>query len=217
MGDGGHRTPRSLLDNFYTVPSQPREIARCGRTRSLSNSYTVPHMKFRVWSEESEVAASAEKAEARETRAAARVHFGDERDDRGVTHGGGRGRPRAGCEEDEGVEDFGVEAGGVGERGVTALDRGGEAREERGIVGDVAAEMREAERDVARFVLGREAGDVTRACVGRVIADEPEEREEAAFAEDGEQEARDCEVGLVEQGRERRLATRGGEAERRAA
>ena len=46
-----------------------------------------------------------------------------------------------------------------------------------------------------------------------MLAQEPEQREEAALAEDREQEGRDREVGLVEQRRERRLTAGGREAE----
>ena len=59
-------------------------------------------------------------------------------DDGGVT-AAQRGRlPAAGGEQDQRVEDLVVEAGGVRERGVPALDRGGEPIAQRRILGDVA-------------------------------------------------------------------------------
>ena len=68
--------------------------------------------------------------------------------------------PTAGGEQDERVEHLVVEAGGVGERVVAALDRGGEARAQGRVLGDVARQVREPERDVARLVLRGEARDL---------------------------------------------------------
>ena len=115
----------------------------------------------------------------------------------------------AGGEEEEGVEDLLVEAGGVAERLVTVLDRGGEASAQSRVVADVALEVGEAEGDVAGLVLRGETGDVGGDRIGGGAVQEPEEREEAALAEDGQQEGGEREVRLVEEGLERGLAADG--------
>ena len=52
---------------------------------------------------------------------------------------------------DEGIEHLLVEAGGVGERGVAALDRGGEPRAQCDVLGEMLREVRKAERDVPQI------------------------------------------------------------------
>ena len=90
---------------------------------------------------------------------------------------------------------------------VPALDGG--ARAGRAAPGRAATdvfEVRHAERDVARLVLRGEPGDRPGHRIGRVVLEEPQQRQEAALAEHRQQEGREREVGLVEQ---RRAATPG--------
>ena len=135
-------------------------------------------------------------------------------DHRGVTAAQRRRRPASRGEQDQRVEDLLVEA-----RRCARARRGGArsaaASRSRsdGSCATWRCEVREAERDVARLVLRREPRDLARARIGRVIAEEPQQRQEAALAEHREQERRDREVGLVEQRRERGLAARGRQPE----
>src|SRR5204863_10017192 len=86
-----------------------------------------------------------------------------------------------------------------------------------GLPGNAVCAVRPSECAVARLVRRGEPGDLTRAGVRAVVAEEPQERQEAALAEHGEQKARDREVRLVEQGRERGLTARGRQPELAAA
>ncbi len=146
-------------------------------------------MKFLVWSDESAAAASGE-AQPPETPPPALVHVEPERDHRVVT-----ARERVvveapGGEQDEGVEDLLVEAGGVLERGVAVLDGARQAPEERGIVRGVLAQVGQAEGHVPRLVLAREPRHLARHRIGRVRVQEAQEREEAPLPQHREQEAR---------------------------
>src|SRR5882672_12274498 len=75
--------------------------------------------------------------EAAEAEPAAVVHLARQRDDGGVAAPQGRRVPAAGGEHDQRVEHLLVEAGGVGERSVAALDRGGEPAAQRRIGGEL--------------------------------------------------------------------------------
>ncbi len=130
------------------------------------------------------------------------MHLGLEFLDANVTSGdGGRG-PVASGQDDEGIEDLLVEAGRGGERVVASMDRRTESVPERGFSGEMVFEMGHAVGDVTRFVLEGEVRDLGGDRVGSVTIEEREEVQEAAFAEHGEQERRQDEVGLVEQGLE---------------
>ena len=70
---------------------------------------------------------------------------------------------------------------------------------------------------MTRLVLRRQRRHRARARIRRVLAHEPQERQEAALAQHRQEEAGDREVGLDEQGRQRRLPARGRQPEHVAA
>ena len=87
-------------------------------------------------------------------------------------------------------------------RRIASARRGSKA----GVAAQMLAEMRETERDVARFVLRGEPGHRRGDRIRCVPLDEPQQREERALAEHRQQERRDGELGLVDQRLERRLS-----------
>ena len=174
-------------------------------------------MKFRVWSADSARRFGASNpsraqplpARRRPCRArAATTRVVTARDRR-------RRRSDPAASSDERVEHLLVEARGVAQRGVPALDR---ARRAGRAAPDPRATWRSrcarpnATWRASSCAASRATSRVHR--IGRVIAQEPQQREEAALAEHREQERREREVGLVEQRLERRLAAGGRQAER---
>ena len=92
-----------------------------------------------------------------EAGAATGVHLAHQFGDRSVAARDALGVHAARSQQDQPVEDFGVESSGVSQRIVAALDRLLHARVQGGVVLRVAAQVRHPEGHVARFVLRREA------------------------------------------------------------
>lgn len=93
------------------------------------------------------------------------------------------------------------------DRAVAAFDGGPESAPQLGLDGHPVLEMGLPEGDVAGFVLQRQMGDPGRDRVGRVLVQEGEEVQEGAFAQHGEQELGEGEVGLIQERLQRRPAT----------
>ena len=94
-----------------------------------------------------------------------------------------------------------------------SITRDGETWAQRGIHIQMAAEVSQAERHVARLVLGRDARDLPRDRVRPVIVQEPQQGQKRAFPEHGQEKEGESEVGLFEQRLQRRLAASRGEAQ----
>ena len=111
-------------------------------------------------------------------------------------------RPGARGQHDQRVEHLLVQADRLDECIVPSFDRGAHAREQRLVELDLVFQVGHAKGDVARLVLSREVGDASGDRVGRVLFEKPEQVQERAFAEHRQQERRQGEVRLLEQGGE---------------
>jgi hypothetical protein len=77
--------------------------------------------------------------------------------------------------------------------------RVGQSWSEFGLAGQVLTKMREAKRDVPRFVLCGKPGHCRGDGIRRIPLDEPQQRQERALAKDREQERCDGELWLVDE------------------
>jgi hypothetical protein len=89
--------------------------------------------------------------------------------------------PRPAGHQQQRVEDLVVQPGRMTQRIVPASDRIGQARTEFGLPREVLTEMREAERHVARFVLGGEPRNRRGYRIRGIALDEPEQGQEGSL------------------------------------
>ena len=125
-------------------------------------------------------------------------------------------RPVPGGQDHQGVEDVGVEPGGVA-RASWRRSTAAASRPQIGLGLELVLEVAHAEGDVAGLVLQGQVGDPPGDRIGGVGLEEGQQVEERSLPEDRQQERGGGEVGLVEQGLQRRPAAGARDAERAAA
>jgi hypothetical protein len=130
------------------------------------------------------------KAETDEPSLAALIHLRLQGLDEREPVGDAPWRPFAGGEYDEGIEDVGVKAGGVGEGVVAAFDGGPESVSQRRVDGNSVLEVRLAVRNMAGLVLQSESRDLAGHGVRSVTLEERQQGEEGALAQHREQKRR---------------------------